>query len=299
MPTERNHHVSKDRTYRVVVIPQGDSGSTRSIKASVMTIIMACCGAVALVIGLTVAAIIYTPVGLLLPMSEEQLRQRYGAELFEVQQRLNRVSSEVLVLREYNNKLRKALGQQELPADSVFNFSDAAVTATELPDRIPDHTETENVSPRTPVGGSTAEPVVRAVTEQNRESSFSPAFPIITPAVGYVSRKFESDKGHVGIDYSGKIGSLIIAAADGNVVFAGYTVDEGYTLILSHGGGYLTMYKHNQSLLRTVGEKVKRGEPIALLGNSGRVSYGPHLHFELWKDGRAENPNDYLIASEL
>jgi murein DD-endopeptidase MepM/ murein hydrolase activator NlpD len=295
MPTERDHHVSKDRTYRVVVIPQGDSGSTRSFKASVMTIVLACCGAVALVIGLTVAAIIYTPAGLLLPMSEEQLRQRYGAELFEVQQRLNRVSSEVLVLREYNNKLRKALGQQELPADSVFNFSDAISAAKELPDR----SEAENVPSRTMTPEKKPAAIVRTAAEYRNESAFRPAFPIITPAVGYVSRKFESDRGHIGIDYSGKIGSLIVAAADGSVVFAGYTVDQGFTLILSHGGGYLTMYMHNQSLLRSVGEKVKRGEPIALLGNSGRVSYGPHLHFELWKDGKAENPNDYLIASEL
>jgi murein DD-endopeptidase MepM/ murein hydrolase activator NlpD len=295
MPTERKHHVSKDRTFQIVVIPQGDSGSTRSFKASVMTIVLACCGIVLFVIGLTVAAIIYTPAGLLLPMSEEQLRQRYGAELFEVQQRLNRVSSEVLVLREYNNKLRKALGQQELPADSVFNFSAATTAAAELPDRSAE----ESAPLRRQAETKKQEAIFRPVMVQKEESSFRSVFPIITPAVGYISRKFESDKGHLGIDYSGKIGSLIIAAADGNVVFSGYTIDEGYMLILSHGGGYLTMYKHNQSLLKSVGEKVKRGEPIALLGNSGRISYGPHLHFELWKDGIAENPNDYLIASEL
>lgn len=294
MPTERNHHVSKEHTYQFVVIPQGDSGSTRSFKASVLTIVLALCTGVALIIGLTVAAIVYTPAGLLIPMSEEQLRKRYGAELFEVQQRMNSVSSEVLVLREYNNKLRKALGQQEIPADSVFNFSAADKAAEALPDAPAD----QNPKPL-----SSVEPkqtiVYRTAAVQKEEASFRASFPIITPAVGYISRKFESERGHLGIDYAGKIGSLIVAAADGYVVFAGYTIDDGFTIIVSHGGGYLTMYKHNQSLLKSVGEMVKRGEPIALLGNSGRISYGPHLHFELWKDGQAQNPNEYLIASEL
>ena len=69
--------------------------------------------------------------------------------------------------------------------------------------------------------------------------------------------------------------------------------------MISHGGGFLTIYKHNQSVLKTVGEFVKRGEPIALLGNSGRTSFGPHMHFEVWNNGKAQNPNDYMIASEL
>ena len=69
-------------------------------------------------------------------------------------------------------------------------------------------------------------------------------------------------------------------------------------IILSHGSGYFTIYKHNQSLLKSASEFVKRGEPIALLGNSGNTSYGPHLHFELWKDGQPQNPDDYMIAIE-
>ncbi|MEW5798139.1 MAG: M23 family metallopeptidase [Bacteroidota bacterium] len=293
MPTERDHHVTKDRSFRIVVIPQGETGSTRSFKASVLTIVLAGCGVVVLIVGLTIAAIVYTPAGLLIPMSEEQLQKRYGSELFQVQQRLNRVSSEVLVLREYNNKLRKALGQQVLPADSVIDFSSADVAVDELPDR-----KTKEEQSAQPVR---QEPsiVYRTLTVEKEESSFRAEFPITTPAVGYISRKFEADRGHVGMDYAGKIGSLIVAAAEGYVVFSGYTADDGYMMILSHGSGYLTIYKHNQSLLKTVGERVRRGEPIALLGNSGRTSYGPHLHFEVWKDGKAQNPNDYLIASEL
>ena len=311
MPSERDHHSSKERAFEIVVIPQGDTGSTKSFKASVLTIALTCVGIAALIVSLTVAAIVYTPAGLLLPMSEEQLQHRYGRELFDVQKRLNKLSSDVLVLREYNNKLRNALGQQELPEDSTFDVgavrsllseNDRAVSGVQSVQSEP------NVQQNTPqTTAQSPEPVqpiqqrqtIPAVMTEKEGLPFRAEFPIITPAVGYVSRRFESDKGHLGIDYAGKIGSLIVAAADGYVVFSGYTANDGHTMMLSHGGGFLTIYKHNQSVLKSVGEFVKRGEPIALLGNSGSTSFGPHLHFEVWNNGKARNPNDYLIASEL
>lgn len=297
MPSEREHHTTKERAFEFVVIPQGDTGSTTSFKASVLTIALACTGVVILIALLTVAAILYTPAGLLLPMSEEQLQRRYGSELFEVQQRLYRISNEVLVLREYNNKLRNALGQKEVPQDSVFDVGAVNSLLSENQQvtsdvRQPSQDPTLHAS-------LTDEITYRPAVNVKHEATFRAEFPIIAPAVGYVSRRFESDQGHLGMDYAGKIGSLVIASADGYVVFAGYTADDGNIVMMSHGGGFLTMYKHNQSVLKTVGEFVKRGEPIALMGNSGRTSFGPHLHFEVWNNGKAQNPNDYLIASEL
>lgn len=298
MPSERNHHASKKNAFEIVVIPQGETGSTSSFKASVLTIALVCIGIVMVIASLTVASIVYTPVSLLLPMSEEQLQKRYGSELFEVQNRLNRISGEVIVLREYNNKLRKALGQKEIPSDSDFTIASLHLSSSvEDKDRV----VSETLEKQEPV---TEKPVAQTIVYRNTNSvkeevTFRAEFPIIAPAVGYVSRRFESERGHYGIDYAGKIGSLIVAAAGGYVVFAGFTSEDGYTIMISHGGGFLTTYKHNQNVLKSVGEFVKRGEPIALLGNSGRTSFGPHLHFEVWSNGKAQNPNDYLIASEL
>lgn len=304
MPSERDHHASKENAFEIVVIPQGDTGSTRSFKASVSTIVLVCVGIITVIASLTIATVLYTPAGLLLPMSEEQLQKRYGSELFDVQKRLTRISSEVLVLREYNNKLRNALGQQALPADSAFDLAgvEEILSKTETPVVAAQGAErtADAVTATPPVPVTTTGVTYRPATATETEAvNFRADFPIIAPAVGYISRRYEAEKGHVGIDYAGKIGSLIVAAADGYVVFAGYTADDGHTAIISHGAGYLTMYKHNQSVLKGVGDFVKRGEPIALLGNSGKSSSGPHLHFEVWSNGKAQNPNDYLIASEL
>ncbi len=68
-------------------------------------------------------------------------------------------------------------------------------------------------------------------------------------------------------------------------------------LIISHGGGYLTVYKHNKSLLKAARAFVERGEPVALIGTSGKTSRGPHLHFEVWKDGVPQDPDEFLLTS--
>jgi murein DD-endopeptidase MepM/ murein hydrolase activator NlpD len=80
------------------------------------------------------------------------------------------------------------------------------------------------------------------------------------------------------------------------VLFAGWTYDDGNMLIIAHGGGYATVYKHLQTLLKSTLNSVKRGEPIALLGSSGRTSMGPHLHFEVWHNGVPEDPNESLLV---
>jgi murein DD-endopeptidase MepM/ murein hydrolase activator NlpD len=122
--------------------------------------------------------------------------------------------------------------------------------------------------------------------------------PLSMPVDGFISRGFDVDQSHYGIDFAGKPGSPILAAADGSIVFAGWTYEDGFTIIVSHGEGYTTVYKHNQSILKHEGEPVKRGSLLALLGNTGRTSHGPHLHFEVWRNGIAQNPSDYLLSDQ-
>jgi murein DD-endopeptidase MepM/ murein hydrolase activator NlpD len=127
------------------------------------------------------------------------------------------------------------------------------------------------------------------------DSRIAVSFPAILPTEGYISRGFEPEHNHFGLDIAGKTGNLVVAAADGNIVFSGWTYDEGYIVIISHASGFTSFYKHNQSLLKSSGSFVRRGEPIATLGNSGTMSSGPHLHFEIWKDGVPVDPSIYTI----
>lgn len=117
----------------------------------------------------------------------------------------------------------------------------------------------------------------------------------IKPADGFISRKYDPERGHMGIDIVAKEGSPVYASAGGYVVFADYTVEYGYTIIINHSDSYITFYKHCSSILKKEREKVQQGELIALSGNSGTLSSGPHLHFEIWKDGKSLNPQALIV----
>jgi len=117
----------------------------------------------------------------------------------------------------------------------------------------------------------------------------------IKPADGFISKHYDSARGHNGDDYVMKENSPVFASAGGYIVFADYTPNYGYSIIINHQENYVTKYLHCSTLLKKNGDIVRQGELIALSGNSGSESTGPHLHFEIWKDGKPINPSEVLI----
>ncbi len=115
------------------------------------------------------------------------------------------------------------------------------------------------------------------------------------PVNGFISRGFNTKTGHMGIDIVVKTGTPVYAAASGYVIFADYTVRDGYMMIIGHADGYITVYKHCSQLLRKPRDIVLEGQIIALSGNTGKITTGPHLHFEIWKNGKPINPMKLLI----
>jgi murein DD-endopeptidase MepM/ murein hydrolase activator NlpD len=115
------------------------------------------------------------------------------------------------------------------------------------------------------------------------------------PVEGYVTDRFDMNKGHFGIDIVGKANSRISAVLGGNVLFAGWTQETGNVVYLLHDNNLTSAYKHNAQLLKKTGEKVNAGEAIAIIGNSGELSTGPHLHFELWYMGKPIDPEKYIV----
>ena len=118
-----------------------------------------------------------------------------------------------------------------------------------------------------------------------------------SPLKGRISNSFNSGKRHFGVDIVAPKNSTIKATLSGVVIFAAWTTDDGNVIIVHHGGDLLSIYKHNSKLLKRIGEKVKSGDPIAIIGNTGEDTDGTHLHFEIWQDGSAINPQQ-LISFE-
>lgn len=118
----------------------------------------------------------------------------------------------------------------------------------------------------------------------------------VNPVEGYVIYGFAPAEGHMGIDYGVKTGTPVYATSGGMVLFANYTIEDGYKLLIKHDNGYYSLYKHCGSLVAKERDYVNQGELIALSGNTGSNTSGPHLHFEIWKEGKAVDPAEVLLT---
>lgn len=127
----------------------------------------------------------------------------------------------------------------------------------------------------------------RTITSLERQSFFP-------PLEGVITEGFNEGENHFAIDVTGPEGQGIKAVKDGYVVFSGWSEETGNVIILQHQNDLLSVYKHNSELLKKNGSFVNAGEPIAIIGTSGKLSTGPHLHFELWHHGKPVNPEEYI-----
>lgn len=115
-----------------------------------------------------------------------------------------------------------------------------------------------------------------------------------SPLSGFISDRFDAKKGHMGTDIVAKANEPVKCIADGTVIFSSWTQDSGYVIMVQHRGNTISVYKHNAQLLKKVGTFVNGGEIISIVGNSGELTNGPHLHFELWYNGNAINPEEFV-----
>lgn len=115
-----------------------------------------------------------------------------------------------------------------------------------------------------------------------------------TPLTGLISDGYNSKTKHFGVDLVAKEKSRISSVLDGTVIISHWTSETGYVIAIQHKNDYVSLYKHNSLLLKEVGDFVNAGDHIAIIGNSGELSSGPHLHFELWHKGTPVNPENYI-----
>lgn len=133
-----------------------------------------------------------------------------------------------------------------------------------------------------------------AVNHNKKERNDISSFFFFTPLSGTVVNKFKATSDHYGIDIVAKKNEAVKATLDGTVIGSNYTIETGHVIQIQHANDLISVYKHNSVLLKKIGERVKAGEAIAIVGNSGEQTSGPHLHFELWYRGTPINPQDYI-----
>lgn len=115
-----------------------------------------------------------------------------------------------------------------------------------------------------------------------------------SPITGFISDHYNVKKGHFGVDIVTKKNEPVKCIADGTVIFSDWTQDGGYVLMIQHSANLISVYKHNAEVYKKLGTFVNAGEIVSLVGNSGEMTNGPHLHFELWYNGNSLNPEEFV-----
>jgi len=150
------------------------------------------------------------------------------------------------------------------------------------------------------LGPSKADSILRLkVDNEDKYNLFESAtslknFVLYPPLEGVISSKYDVTMQHFAVDIAAPKGTPVKAVAEGRVILASWTSDSGYVLIINHGNQMLSIYKHNDVLIKKQGDFVKAQEVIAKSGSSGELSTGPHLHFELWNDGNPIDPENFI-----
>ena len=116
-----------------------------------------------------------------------------------------------------------------------------------------------------------------------------------SPLKGIITNTFNPVQKHFGVDIVAKQNEAVKAVLEGTVLFSSWTLETGYVIVVQHSRNIVSLYKHNSAILKKVGDYVQAGEPIAIVGGSGELVTGPHLHFELWSDGNPVDPKEYII----
>ncbi|PEN13562.1 peptidase M24 [Longibacter salinarum] len=236
---------------------------------------------------LTTAIIAFTPIRTLIPGYGTEAVQR-SAQLSAM--RVAALRDSLTVQRRYIERLQQLMTGRVEPrgaASASEPASQPGARSRPAPQQRSGNSEVHEQ----PAVTVTSFPASSASSSGSVDGLPSLRMPLAPPVeTGFPTRGFNVREGHYAIDIAVEAGSYVYSVADGYVIFADWTNDGGFTVAVQHADGYVSVYKHNQRLVKRVGDRVHQQEAVAISGNSGEITTGPHLHFELWHNGLAQDP---------
>jgi len=249
--------------YRMVILNDDTFEEVASYNLSLRNIYVLISSFVVALGLLIVSLIIFTPVKKLIP----------GYADFESNPKFIQLTKDFEAIQD-------SIASQQIYIDGIRNLLTADGSTLEI---------NEKITIQRPVQAEPAEHKSNiSVSKSHSNISF------LSPLEGIISLSFNPEIKHFGIDVLAPEGSPIKAISAGHIIMSGWNLETGHTIGIQHEGDFLSFYKHNLKNLRDEGDYIKPGEAIAIIGNSGTLSDGPHLHFELWYNGNPVNPEDYI-----
>lgn len=268
--------------YRMVILNEKTFEERFALKLSRLNVfILGGLFSVILIAG-TIILIAFTPIKEYIPGYDSTKLKLEAAQLtFQTDSLKERVT----VLENYANALRPILTGEVTgePIDSIQNLNSRfQIDESKLNATLQDSLFREKIESKDRF------PLIDEELENKARVVF------FAPITGTVSQEFDPEDKHFALDIVAKTGTPVKAVADGTVIFSEWTTETGYVIIVKHDNNFISVYKHNGTLLKEQGDFVKSGEAIASVGSTGELTTGPHLHFELWSDGYAVNPTNYI-----
>ncbi|MBD0850598.1 M23 family metallopeptidase [Maribacter arenosus] len=268
--------------YRLVILNESTFEEKISFKLSRLNVFVTGSLFIIGLIGLTILLIAFTPLREYIPGYSSTKLKRQATELtYKTDSLVNALNYTNKYLDNIRKVLRGDIENTEINRDSLFEQFKLDPSSVDLSPIRQDSMLRAEVALEDKYN----------LFETNSDKSNLVLFP---PLSGTLTDTYDRDKKHFAVDVVAPKDTPIKAVANGIVIFAEWTAETGYVIILEHKDGLLSVYKHNGSLSKSQGDIVRAGEVIASVGNTGEFTTGPHLHFELWDNGNPVNPLDFI-----
>ena len=277
--------------YRLVIMNNETFEEIGSYRLSLLNVYIAASLVIVTVAVLIFALIALTPIKRYIPGYGDV---RQYEEVMRLNKQLTEIEEELKAQTIYTDNFRRILvGEIEEPPSEVnqtYEIPDSLLNV----DRIK---EDELLRKEIELNEQLHDRDLMAKTEnfKPREIPLEQMYFVPPISGGIISADYMPDKKHMGLDIMAPKNTAIKAIMDGYVFTSDWTLETGNTIGIQHTNNLISFYKHNSALLKKTGSFVKAGEAVSIIGNTGTLSNGPHLHFELWYNGKAVNPKNYII----
>lgn len=279
----QQNKVKKTRNFRLTLVDDKTHKHLWSAHFTKVGFIVAIISALVMLSAAVFCVVAYTPVRTFIPGYPDAHSKRAAIQNAI---RIDSLENVIYKWELYSENLRRVVeGQEPLKIDSLINAAQASRTATaDAADLLSKDSLLREV---------VREEEEFGISARNKRDLPIEGLHFFTPLKGVVSQGYDANI-HPYIDITAPAGSVVKATLDGTVIFSGWSEEAGNTIQIQHESDIVSIYKHNEKLLKKVGEKVTAGAPIALVGNTGDISTGTHLHFELWHKGETVDPTLYI-----
>lgn len=268
--------------YRLVVLNEDTFEERISFKLNRLNVFVLGTLSAFFLIAMTTLLIAFTPLREYIPgYSSTALKRQATTLTFKVDSLESQLAANDLLFSRIQKVLAGEIEMEKVNRDSLFNaFKDEAANVELAPSE-------EDLRLREEVALEDKFSLLESASSRSD-------FVLFPPVKGSISQAYNPKEKHFAVDLTSAANTPVKSAADGTVIFAEWTAQTGYVCIIEHPFGLISVYKHNASLSKEQGDLVKSGEVIGIIGNTGELTTGPHLHFELWSEGYPVNPEDYI-----